>query len=123
MLTLGGMAQAQAPAKAHDIMAFETAAAKVQWPIEKRRDMEAIYNPRTKQQLLAYAPGFPWQAFLEPQQLGARQDLVLASSPPCATWPALFKRTPLPTLRDFLTFHYLNSHAAYLPQALRRGAL
>src|SRR6185312_7980957 len=78
MLTLGGMAQAQAPAKAHAIMAFETAAAKVQCPIEKRRDMQAIYNPRTKQQLLEYAPGFPWQVFLEPQQLGARQDLVLA---------------------------------------------
>ena len=77
MLTLGGM-RADAHAKAHDIMAFETAVAKVQWPIEKRRDVEATYNPRTKQQLLAYAPGFPWQAFLEPQQLGARQDLVLS---------------------------------------------
>src|SRR5256885_12801019 len=30
------------------IMAFETAASKVQWPIEKRRDVEAIYNPRSR---------------------------------------------------------------------------
>jgi len=48
------------------------------WPIEKRRDVEAIYNPRSKQQLLGFAPAFPWQAFLEPQQLGARQELVVA---------------------------------------------
>src|SRR5207248_3055603 len=56
MLTLGGVNDAQA--LAHEIMAFETAASKVQWPIEKRRDVEAIYNPRSKQQLLAFAPGY-----------------------------------------------------------------
>src|SRR5438046_2777004 len=80
MLTLGGVSDAQA--LAHEIMAFETAASKVQWPIEKRRDVEAIYNPRSKEQLLAFAPGFPWQAFFEPQQLGAREDLVLAERLP-----------------------------------------
>jgi putative endopeptidase len=64
ILALGGMADAAARAK--EIMAFETAAAKVQWPIEKRRDVDAVYNPRTKKQLLAFAPGFPWQAFLGP---------------------------------------------------------
>src|SRR5205823_7575297 len=66
MLTLGGASDAGA--KAREVMAFETAAAKVQWPIEKRRDVEAIYNPRSKQQLLGFAPPFPWQVFLEAQQ-------------------------------------------------------
>ena len=46
MLTLGGSSDPHAQAR--DIMAFETAVAKVQWPIEKRRDVDAIYNPRTK---------------------------------------------------------------------------
>jgi predicted metalloendopeptidase len=114
MLTLGG--SADAAAKARDIMAFETAASKVQWPIEKRRDMQAIYNPRTKPQLLTFAPGFPWQAFLEPQQLGARQDLVLAELDALRDLAALFNRTPVPTLQAFLTFHYLSSHAPYLPK-------
>src|SRR5437764_686597 len=77
MLTLGGVSDATAQAQARAIMAFETAASKAQWPIEKRRDVEAIYNPRSRQQLLGFAPGFPWQVFLETQQLGARQDLVL----------------------------------------------
>jgi putative endopeptidase len=114
MLTLGGIADAAA--KARDIMAFETAASKVQWPIEKRRDMQAIYNPRTKPQLLTFAPGFPWQAFLEPQQLGTRQDLVLAELGALHDLAALFNRTPVPTLQAFLTFHYLSSHAPYLPK-------
>ena len=49
---------------------------KVQWPIEKRRDVDAIYNPRTKAQLVAYAPGFPWQEL--PGGAG--------SSAPARTW-------------------------------------
>jgi len=114
MLELAGVADAAA--KAREIMAFETAAAKVQWPIEKRRDVDAIYNPRTKAQLLAYAPGFPWQAFLEAQQLGNRQELVLAELTAIRDLAALFGRTGVPTLQAFLTFHYLSSHAPYLPK-------
>ena len=114
ILTLGD--SADAAAKARDIMAFETAAARVQWPIEKRRDVEATYNPRTRQQLLAYAPGFPWAAFLESARLGARQDLVLAEITAIRDLAQLFNRTPLATLQAWLTFQYLSGHAAYLPR-------
>jgi putative endopeptidase len=114
VLTLGGASDA--PARARDIMAFETAAAKVQWPIEKRRDYEAIYNPRTKEQLLAFAPGFPWQVFLAAQQLGTRQQLVLNELSAVRDLAELFNHTSLETLKGFLTFHYLSSHASYLPK-------
>ena len=114
ILSLGGMADAAARAK--EIMAFETAAAKVQWPIEKRRDVDAAYNPRTKKQLLAFAPGFPWQAFLEASSVGARQDLVLSEITAVHDLSELFKSTPLPTLKAYLTFHYLSDHAPYLPK-------
>jgi predicted metalloendopeptidase len=114
ILTLGGVSDVQAKAQA--IMAFETAASKVQWPIDKRRDATAIYNPRSKQQLLAFAPGFPWQPFLEVQQLGTRQDLVLAELSAIRDMSALFEHTPVTTLQAFLTFHYLSSHAPYLPK-------
>ncbi|HVP33116.1 MAG TPA: M13 family metallopeptidase [Steroidobacteraceae bacterium] len=113
MLALGG--GTDATAKARDIMAFETAAARVQWPIEKRRDVEASYNPRTRQQLLAYAPGFPWGEFLESAQLGSRQELVLAEITAVRDLAQLFSRTPVATLQAWLTFQYLNSHAPYLP--------
>jgi len=114
MLQLGGVADA--PARARDIMAFETAAARVQWPIEKRRDVDAIYNPRTKAQLLAYAPGFGWQMFLQAQQLGTREDLVLQELTAIRDLATLFGHTSVPTLKAFLTFHYLSSHAPYLPR-------
>ncbi|MBS0378285.1 MAG: M13 family metallopeptidase [Proteobacteria bacterium] len=114
MLTLGGSPDPHTQARA--VMEFETAAAKVQWPIEKRRDAEATYNPRTKAQLQAYAPGFPWQAFLDAQQLGGRQDLVLGELTAVRDLAHLFGKTPVPTLRAFLTFHYLNDNAPYLPK-------
>jgi putative endopeptidase len=114
ILALGGIADT--PAKAADIMAFETAAAKVQWPVEKRRDVDATYNPRSKQQLLAYAPGFPWQAFLDSSSVGSRQELVLSELTAVHDLAALFQRTSLPTLKSWLTFHYLSDHAQYLPK-------
>ena len=114
ILTLDG--SADAGAKARDIMAFETAAARVQWPIEKRRDVEATYNPRTRQQLLSLAPGFPWAAFLESAQLGSRQDLVLAELGAIRDLAQLFSHTPVTTLQAWLTFQYLSGHAPYLPQ-------
>jgi putative endopeptidase len=114
MLTLGGVADAAA--RAREIMAFETEASKVQWPLEKRRDVDAIYNPRSKAQLLTYAPGFPWQPFLDAQQLGVRGEVVLGELTAIRDLAALFGRTNVATLKDFLTFHYLNSHAQYLPK-------
>ncbi len=114
MLTLAGVGDAGT--KARGIMAFETEAAKVQWPLEKRRDVDAIYNPRSKTQLLAYAPGFPWQPFLDAQQLGARQEVVLGELTAIRDLAALFGRSNVATLRDFLTFHYLSSHAPCLPK-------
>ena len=114
ILTLGGLTDTAA--KAAGIMAFETEVAKVQWPVEKRRDVDATYNPRTKQQLLAYAPGFPWQTFLDSSSVGSRQDLVLSELTAIHDLADLFKRTSLPTLKSWLTFHYLSDHASYLPK-------
>ena len=116
MLTLGGVAE-PAP-KAKEIMAFETAAAKVQWAIEQRRDVDATYNPRTKKQLLAYAPGFPWQSFLAASSVGNRDNLVLSELTAIRDLAELFNHTSVGTLQAFLTFHYLSDHASYLPKRL-----
>ena len=114
MLTLGGSSDPHGQAR--EIMAFETAVAQGQWPIERRRDVDATYNPRTKVQLLAYAPGFPWQTFLDAQQLGDRQQVVLAELTAMRDLAKLYAHTPVPTLKAFLTFHYLSDNAAYLPK-------
>jgi predicted metalloendopeptidase len=114
MLTLGGVSDPAAKAK--EIMAYETAVAKAQWPIEERRDVDKTYNPRTKKQLLEYAPGFPWQVFLDASSVGGRQDLILSELTAVHDLSELFKHTSLPTLKAYLTFHYLSDHASYLPK-------
>ncbi len=116
MLQLGGIPDPHAKARA--IMAFETQVAQRQWSIEKRRDVKATYNPRTKSQLVSYAPGFPWQSFLDALEIGARRDLILGEIDAIKQLSELFERTPLPTLRAYLTFHYLSDHASYLPKRL-----
>ena len=113
MLSLSGDAQAKAHAQA--IMELETAIAKAQWPIEKQRDIEAIYNPRTRGEVLAQAPGFEWQAFFDAGQLGKREQFVVAEITAIQDIAKLVEATPLETLKAYLTFHYLSDHAKYLP--------
>jgi putative endopeptidase len=114
VLELGAVADAKG--KARRIMAFETAIARVSWPIEKRRDVEAVYNPRTTDQLKQYAPGFDWRAFMNAAELGNRKAVVLGELTAIRDIAKLVGSTPLPTLKDYLTFHHFDSHAPYLPK-------
>jgi len=113
LLTLGGDANAKADAQA--IMDLETQIAHAQWPIEKQRDREAIYNPRSREEVLAQAPGFDWQTFLDAGRLAKREKFVLAEITAIQDIAKLMHATPLETLKSYLTFHYLSDHAKYLP--------
>ena len=122
MLRLAGFADA--PAKAAAIMAFEKNVAQAQWSNEKRRDVDATYNPRTKAQLIAYAPGFDWQPFLDSSEIGAHEHLILGELTAIRDLARIFAHTPLPTLQAYLEFNYLSDHAPFLPQrfdAAERG--
>ena len=104
--------------KAKQILIFETQLAGAQWPIEKRRETEANYNPRTKTELLTYAPGFNWQAFFDASEIGDRQHFILNELSAVKESTAVVAKTPLPILKDYLTYHYLSDHASVLPQPI-----
>jgi predicted metalloendopeptidase len=114
MLALARVGGAQT--KAHRILAFETELARVQWPIEKRRETEANYNPRSKAELLAYASAFGWQAFFDASEIADRQHFILNELTAIKDSAAVVAKTPLPTLKAYLTYHYLSDHASMLPQ-------
>jgi predicted metalloendopeptidase len=103
-------------ARAQKIMDFETAIAKVSWPIEQRRDVEKNYNPRTMAQVKDYAKGFDWQAFMDAAELGTRKDVIIGELTAVRDIAKLIGTTPLQTLKDYLTFHHLDAYAAYLPK-------
>jgi len=118
MLTLAHVTDG--PIQAHQILSFETELARVQWSIERRRDTEANYNPRSKAALLTYAPGFDWQVFFDASEIGTRPQFVLNELTAIRDSARLVARTPLPTLKAYVTYHYLSDHASVLPQAFDR---
>ena len=119
MMTLAGMSEAQA--RAERVMALETEIAKVQWTRADRRDADKTYNPMTISALKAMAPDFDWDAFLAESRVplttpnGERYAIVAEKSAfePLAK---IFAATPVSTWRDYLTVHYLQHFASYLPK-------
>ena len=108
--------------KAKDIIALETRIATIHWPRDKSRNRDLTYNPKTRAELIAFAPEFPWQsgfdAFGAPQQ----DFFIVAQSDAVQGLAKLFRETPVAQWRDYLTFHYLNAFAEVLPAAFDEAA-
>lgn len=105
-------------AKAADaIMALETKFAEVQWPIEKQRNRDLTYNPKTRAELKSFAPQFPWQAFLESSGLSEHDFYIVYETDAVQKLARLFSKTPVSTWRAYLTERYLHSNADILPKA------
>jgi putative endopeptidase len=97
------------------IMALEMKIAEIQWPIEKLRNRDLTYNPKTQTELKATAPGFPWDAALASGGLSTQDFFVLQNPDPVVGLAKLFKATPVETWRAYLTFHYVNAQADIMP--------
>jgi putative endopeptidase len=118
ILKLGQISEADKKAEA--IFGLETAIAKLHWPRAERRNAEKTYNPMSVAELKTFAPQFPWGLYLKELGIpgvdqGSRRVVVSENTafPQLAT---LFANTPVAVWRDYLTYHYLSSHASYLPQ-------
>ncbi len=110
--------------KAARIYALEAAIAKLHWPRDQTREAEKIYNPYTIAQLAKFAPKFPWETYFAEMgitappgktKLGDRR-VIIAEKSAFPKLAELFAKTPIATWRDYLTFHYLSDHAAFLPK-------
>ncbi len=116
LLALGGDAEAATGAAA--ILALETEIAKLQWPRAERRDRDKTYNARSRAELNALAPDYPWDVAFGSSGLGAIDGVVLAELSAIAPLGKLFRATPLATWQSYLRYHYLKGNAAHLPAAL-----
>ena len=118
MLKLGGIAGAQA--KADRIFALETAIAKLHWPAADRRDAEKTYNPMKISDLQRMAPQFPWKQYFAELGIGStptgERSVIVIENTAFPKLAKLFRATPVSTWRDYLIFHWLSDHAAYLPK-------
>jgi len=116
MLRLLGEKQ---PAKeAQDIVALETAMAKIQWTRVANRDPQKTYNPETPAQLAALAPRIDWTAYLREAGVSAAPPLLVVRQPDYLhELSALIEDTPLEDWKHYLRFRLLSSSAPFLPKA------
>jgi putative endopeptidase len=133
MLALAG--QKDAKKEARDILAVETAIAKLHWERAKRRERELTYNLMSVAALERDASAYPWAAAFKEAGLSkewvARHRAVGTTAPGTpgarevvvAEWSAvpelakLFRATPVSTWKACLTYQYLTGKADVLPKA------
>ncbi|MEQ1708170.1 MAG: M13 family metallopeptidase [Terricaulis sp.] len=108
--------QTGAAAKARRVMALETAIAERHWPIADRRDRDRTYNLKTRAEIRALAPNFPWDAGFEAGGLGGINEVVIAELSAMGPLAQLFMATPVATWRSYLLFHLMTANAAALPR-------
>jgi putative endopeptidase len=120
MLELAKYPNAKAAADA--VMAVEMQIAERQWPIEKQRDRDISFVPKSPGELKAFAPQFPWDEVFQAGGLQNQNRFILRTSEPVQKLAKLFRETPVETWRAYLTFHYLNAQADILPTAFDDAA-
>ncbi|MBA2628053.1 MAG: M13 family peptidase, partial [Gemmatimonadales bacterium] len=115
MLTLVG--EKDAASRARAIMAFEHALAEAHWPRVDTRDVDKAYNKMAWSALPTVAPGFDWQAWAG--GISAHFDTVIVRQPSAITKSAaVFARTPIAVLRDYLMWGTISAAAPYLSPEL-----
>jgi len=115
ILTLAG--EKNAAAQAQSILALETEIAKLQWDRAKLRDRDATYNLKSKAELLALAPDFPWETAFTTAGVNGEQEFVVRQLDAVPQLATLFKNTPVETWKSLLRARYLNNMASVLPKA------
>ena len=116
MLTLAGWPDASV--RAAEIVAFETRIAQASWTKAQQRDVRATYNPATRTELAALAPGFDWNAFLTGAGVGAIDRPILQEKSAIAKLAAIYAETPLETLKAWQAFRVTDKAAFYLASPL-----
>jgi endothelin-converting enzyme/putative endopeptidase len=105
-----------ADARADRLFALETEIARRQWTPLQMRDVVRMNNVMTPAQLKAYAPGFPWDAYLAEAGYGKQARLKVVTDTAVRDASSLFAETPVADLQSFLIFRALDFWAPYLSE-------
>jgi len=104
--------------RAQAVLALETQIAERHWPIADRRDRSRTYNLKTRAEVRALAPRFPWDAAFEASGMGAVQEVVISELSAMGPLAELFMATPVSTWKSYLAYHLVRNNAAVLPRAI-----
>jgi len=99
---LSMMGSKNAKKEAAEILALETAIARIHWTKVENRDPVKTYQKITIKELPAFAPGFDWTAYLAAAGVSAKvSDVVLYQASYLKAFASLFATTPLPVWKDY----------------------
>ncbi len=115
MMRLAG--QPDPEGAAQRIFVFEKSLAEVHWTRAEQRQVEKTFNPMPAASLSAKMPGFDWATMIDVSGLSA-QPIVIVAQPSALTGTAkILAATPMPVLREYLTFQTIRSAAPMLSKA------
>ena len=113
MLALAG--DSHAATEARQILALETALARVQWTREANRDPQKTYNPLTASQLAKLAPAIDWRRLLSSAGVGQPFPVLIVRQPSYFhALSRLIKQTPLSVWKEYFRFRVLSGNAPYM---------
>ncbi|MBV7431870.1 peptidase M13 [Dermabacteraceae bacterium TAE3-ERU5] len=109
---------------AERVMAFETELATHHWDVVSSRDADKTYNPRSLAEIKAMAPEYDWDTMFASQgvpaahteKIGVRQPDFLPAA------AALYARTDLSVIKEWLAVHTLAAFAPYLSDEIAQAA-
>ena len=105
-----------ADARAERAFALEMEVAKRQWSPLEMRDVVRMNNVMTPAQLKAYAPGFPWDAYLAEAGYAKETRLKIITDTATRDVAKLSAETPVEDIRTYLMFRLLDFWAPYLSE-------
>ena len=106
-----------ADAKAERILALEIEIAKLHWTAQQRRDVIKMFHPMSPGELVSFAPGFDWPAYLKARGFGGVSQIDVGTDTAVQGLARLFAATPVEVWKDYLTFHQLDNWAENLGTA------
>jgi putative endopeptidase len=115
VLKLAGIADAEA--KAQRIFDLEMKIAGVHYSLAESEDPSKGNNHWARADLDAKASGIDWAQFLTAAGLSSQKTFVVWQPNAFAGEAALVKATPIPTWKEYLTFHYIDRTSGVLPKA------
>ena len=105
-----------ADARAAKVMALEMEIAKRQWSTAQKRDVVAMNKVMSPADLKAFAPGFPWDAFLGEMKFDKQTEIKVLTDTAVRDLAKLFAETPVADLQSYLTYKTLDAWADSLSE-------
>ena len=112
VLSLAGIEDAQTLAQKD--MAIETELARISWTREQNRDMQAIYNPMSSQEIYKRWPGLRFDKYCAPAGIPDQEKIIVAQPSYFDGLSAMMEKADLETLKAYLLCQFVAGQAGAL---------